>query len=138
MEQVHQRVAAEHADIATIIQSRGMAEEDRQAFLDRFDADNTDLLVGFAVMGGIFGEGIDLKGKRLGGVVIVGVGLPQLGIERELVRDHFSTSGEAQGLENDYLYPGIHLVLPIARLVTRRASVQGSVCMIDHRFAHER
>lgn len=138
MEQVHQRFAAEHADIATIIQSRGMAEEDRQAFLDRFDADNTDLLVGFAVMGGIFGEGIDLKGKRLVGVVIVGVGLPQLGIERDLVRDHFSTSGEAQGFEYAYQYPGMNRVLQTAGRVIRSEQDQGIICLIDDRFAQQR
>jgi DNA excision repair protein ERCC-2 len=141
MEAVQQRFVAEHPDVTTIIQSRGMAEEDRQAFLDQFDADNASVLVGFAVMGGIFGEGIDLKGKRLVGVVIVGVGLPQLGIERDLIRDHFSgasDSGEEHGFEYAYQYPGMNRVLQTAGRVIRGEQDQGVICLIDDRFAQQR
>ena len=52
-------------------------------------AEVQETLVGFAIMGGVFGEGIDLKGNRLIGVVVVGVGLPQLGIERDLIKHYF-------------------------------------------------
>ncbi|WP_409343322.1 ATP-dependent DNA helicase [Paenibacillus sp. MBLB4367] len=73
---------AENVD--TIVQQTAMPEEERESFLQRFQAGNDKPLVGFAVMGGIFSEGIDLVGDRLTGVAVVGVGLPQLCLERNL------------------------------------------------------
>ena len=69
-------------EIPTIVQSRDMDEQAREAFLDRFSGDNPQTLVGFVVMGGIFGEGIDLVGRRLSGAAVVGVGLPGICMER--------------------------------------------------------
>jgi hypothetical protein len=61
-----------------------MSEPERDAFLAAFSVEHGETLVGLAVLGGIFGEGIDLVGERLIGAVIVGVGLPQLCVERNL------------------------------------------------------
>ncbi len=44
-------------------------------------------------MGGIFSEGIDLKHDSLIGAVIVGTGIPQVGCERELLKQHFDAQG---------------------------------------------
>jgi DNA excision repair protein ERCC-2 len=60
-----------------LVQDRGMTEAAREAFLAQFSASNQETLVGLAVMGGIFGEGIDLVGERLIGAVVVGVGVPR-------------------------------------------------------------
>lgn len=40
-------------------------------------------------MGGIFGEGIDLKNDRLIGAIIVGTGLPQVSDEREILKNYY-------------------------------------------------
>lgn len=61
-----------------------MAEAERDAFLARFAASNQETLVGLAVNGGIFGEGIALVGERLVGAVVVGAEVSQLGDEREI------------------------------------------------------
>lgn len=66
-----------------------MTEPERDEFLAAFSVEHGETLVGFAVLGGIFGERIDLVGERLIGAVIVGVGLPQLCVERDLIRDYF-------------------------------------------------
>ena len=42
-----------------------------------------------AVMGGIFGEGVDLKGDLLSGAIIVGVGLPQVCAERDMILQYY-------------------------------------------------
>ncbi len=47
----------------------------RAAFLEQFGPSPAKTLLGFGVMGGIFGEGVDLVGDRLIGCAIVGVGL---------------------------------------------------------------
>ena len=72
-----------------LAQRPGMTEPERDAFLAAFSVEHGETLVGFAVLGGIFGEGIDLVGERLIGAVIVGVGLPQLCVERNLIQRLF-------------------------------------------------
>ena len=68
-----------------VCQRPAMDEQEREAFLAAFQREPESTLVGFAVLGGIFGEGIDLVGERLSGAVIVGVGLPQVCQERDLI-----------------------------------------------------
>ena len=72
-----------------IVQTTGMKEEEREEFLGEFEKERKHSLVGFCVMGGIFGEGIDLKEELLIGAIVVGTGLPQVGQEREILRQYF-------------------------------------------------
>jgi len=118
----------------TIVQERFMAEEDRQLFLDCFSEDGE--VTGFAVMGGVFGEGVDLKGERLIGVIVTGVGLPQIGIERDLIRDYWREEGI--GFEFAYQYPGMNKVLQTAGRVIRDSGDRGIVCLVDRRFSEAR
>jgi len=135
---VLEKFTERHAQIETLVQSRRMDEDERNSFLDRFTAEGEGLL-GFAVMGGAFGEGIDLKGPRLIGAIIVGVGLPQIGLERDLIRDHFDqVEGGPHGFEFAYQYPGINRVLQTAGRVIRSETDKGIVCLIDHRFNEQR
>jgi len=120
-------------DIEKIYQTPGMSENEREDFLKRFGQENSRTLVGFAVMGGIFGEGIDLVGDRLCGAVIVGVGLPGISLERELIRDYFSGTLSA-GFEYAYQYPGINRVLQAAGRVIRTETDRGVVLLIDQRY----
>lgn len=144
LQQVYQHFQQAYPQIATALQQPAMSELQRADFLRRFDADNTQSLVGFAVMGGVFAEGIDLVGQRLVGVVVVGVGLPQLGIDRDLIRGHFDqitqnpALGRGQGFEYAYQYPGMVRVLQTAGRVIRAASDRGIVCLVDDRFAQPR
>jgi DNA excision repair protein ERCC-2 len=120
-------------DIDVIVQQPGMNEPQRESFLARFETDNPRTLVGFAVMGGIFGEGIDLVGTRLSGAAVVGVGLPAVGLERELIRAYFAERLE-QGFEYAYLYPGINRVLQAAGRVIRSETDRGVLLLIDQRY----
>ena len=72
----------DRGDLKIIRQTSGMTELEKNAYLSHFDSAYEGLLVGFAVLGGHFGEGIDLTGEKLSGVVIVGVGLTKLTPER--------------------------------------------------------
>jgi DNA excision repair protein ERCC-2 len=111
-----------------------MSENERDHFLQLFRQDNPKSLVGFAVMGGIFGEGIDLVGRRLSGAVVVGVGLPGISLERELIREYFADTINA-GFEYAYQYPGINRVLQAAGRVIRSETDRGVVLLIDQRYA---
>ena len=115
-----------------IVQTPEMDDASRRQFLDRFSETNARRLVGFAVMGGIFGEGIDLVGERLSGAVIVGVGLPAICPERELIRRHFDARG--RGFDFAYRYPGINRVLQAAGRVIRTDEDRGAVLLLDQRF----
>jgi len=114
-----------------------MSEHEREEFLNRFGGQNHQTLIGFAVMGGIFGEGIDLVGDRLSGAVVVGVGLPGISLEKELIRDYFAVHHNT-GFEYAYQYPGINRVLQAAGRVIRTEIDRGVVLLIDQRYGTHR
>jgi Rad3-related DNA helicase len=134
MRKIYQSYTARCPQTETILQKPGMAESERDMFLRRFSQNNPQTLVGFAVMGGIFGEGIDLVGNRLMGAVVVGVGLPGISLERELIKEYFTHTLGA-GFEYAYLYPGINRVLQAAGRVIRTEKDRGVVLLIDQRYA---
>ena len=119
--------------VSVLVQHPGMTEPERDAFLAAFSVEHGETLVGFAVLGGIFGEGIDLVGERLIGAVIVGVGLPQLCFERNLIRDYFQQQNAA-GFDYAYTFPGMNRVLQAVGRVIRSETDHGVVLLIDARF----
>ena len=90
-------------------------------------------MVAFAVLGGIFSEGIDLIGDKLIGAIIVGVGLPQICLERNIVREYFQDKNKL-GYEYSYMYPGMNKVLQAAGRVIRTEEDRGIILLIDDRF----
>jgi DNA excision repair protein ERCC-2 len=120
-----------------LVQDRGMTEAARENFLTQFSTDNSETLIGFAVMGGIFGEGIDLVGERLIGAVVVGVGLPQLCLERDLIKKYFDQF-DGSGFAYAYQYPGFNRVLQATGRVIRSEIDRGIIVLIDERFTHSR
>ena len=135
--EVYSRFCSHYPEVKVICQKSGMKEEERTSFLNTFVPVGKKTLIGFAVMGGIFGEGIDLTGERLVGAVIVGVGLPQVCMERDIIRDFFNEQN-GQGFEYAYMYPGMNKVLQAAGRVIRTESDKGVVVLIDERFAYAR
>jgi DNA excision repair protein ERCC-2 len=125
---------AEGPEFRVLVQKPGMGEGERAAFLAAFEEAPRSTLVGFAVMGGIFGEAIDLVGDRLTGAAIVGVGLPGLSPERDLIRRYYSRR-RGNGFEYAYGFPGINRVLQAAGRVIRSERDRGTVLLIDQRFA---
>lgn len=133
MQDVSDEFAMMYPDIPLAVQENGMDEAAREAFLAQFSADNSETLVGFCVLGGIFAEGIDLVGDRLIGSIIVGVGLPQIGVEQNVLRDYYEgTMG--MGFEYAYQYPGMNKVLQAAGRVIRTENDRGLVLLIDSRY----
>lgn len=134
LQEVFLRFKEENPEIESICQSTGMGEGEKEEFLLKFSHNPTRTLLGFVLMGGIFGEGIDLSGDRLSGVIIVGVGLPQICREREIIRTYYEESG-GQGFEFAYMYPGMNKVLQAVGRVIRTEEDRGIVLLIDERFA---
>lgn len=118
-----------------LVQQPEMTERQREVFVNAFSPDHTRPVMGLAVMGGVFGEGIDLLGDRLTGAVIVGVGLPAVCIERELIRAYFE-SLDGSGFDFAYRFPGMNRVLQAAGRVIRSGGDRGVIVLVDERFGH--
>lgn len=120
-----------HPDVPQWRQARRMDEGERERFLARFTLDGRG--IGFAVLGGAFGEGIDLPGARLIGAFIATLGLPQMNPVNEQIRLRMEATFGA-GYDYTYLYPGIQKVVQAAGRVIRGAGDRGVVHLIDDRF----
>ena len=135
MNEVYNRFLAKNPDVKTICQTSLMDEGEREEFLNKFSEHNKESFIGFAVMGGIFSEGIDLTGDRLIGTIIVGVGLPQISFERNIISNYFSDKNN-KGFEYAYMYPGMNKVMQAAGRVIRTEEDRGVVLLVDERFSY--
>jgi DNA excision repair protein ERCC-2 len=135
MRNIYEIIIDRNPKLNIIIQESNMTENDREEFLSHFDKD--DDIIAFAVMGGIFSEGIDLTGERLIGAIIVGVGLPQICFERDIIKDYFNDR-IGQGFDYAYVYPGMNKVLQAAGRVIRSEKDRGIILLIDDRYGTHR
>ena len=107
------------SDYEVIVQNNKMTDIDRNEI----------------VMGGAFSEGIDFIGDALSGVIIVGVGLPLLCDENNILKDYFDTVYE-KGFEYAYTYPGITKVIQAVGRVIRDDNDRGIAILMDERFSY--
>lgn len=134
MQDVYEVFAGKTADSCEILmQHSNMKEHEREAFLEEFEKERQGTLVAFCVMGGIFGEGIDLKNDRLIGAIIVGTGLPQVSDEREILKNYYDERG-LSGFDYAFRYPGMNKVLQAAGRVIRTSEDRGVILLLDERF----
>lgn len=89
----------------------------------------------FCILGGAFGEGIDLPGEQLTSVVVVGVGLPQVNRDTEALRQWHQERGR-DGFAHAYLYPGMQRVDQALGRVVRAATDRGHALLVDSRYGH--
>jgi Rad3-related DNA helicase len=132
LQQVADRFERDHPDIPVWRQARRMSEPERADFLARYVAGGRG--IGFAVLGGSFGEGVDLPGDRLIGAFVATLGLPQLNPVNEQLRQRMQAMFGA-GYDYTYLYPGMQKVVQAAGRVIRTEQDRGVVWLIDDRFA---
>lgn len=143
LDRVYALFRKRYPTVRTAVQKPGMTYAEREAFISSFTPDSKELLVGFCVLGGSFSEGVDLPGRCLIGTVIVGVGIPALSNERNIMRDYYDETrdiGDGNGGEGyayAYTYPGMNRVLQAAGRVIRRPEDFGVVVLLDDRYAEE-
>ncbi len=137
MEKVARAFCDKYPDVPIKLQKRGMTQEQKEQFLDAFTDDNQSMLIGFCVLGGSFSEGVDLPGGRLIGSIIVGVGIPGISDERNIIRDYY-TDQNGCGYEYAYVYPGMNHVLQAAGRVIRTDTDRGIVVLLDQRYTEPR
>jgi len=119
--------------VKIIKQKPSMTVIEKDDFLHSFDEAYEGLLIGFAVLGGHFGEGIDLVGNRLSGVVIVGVGIPKITPERQILSNYYSEK-YGDGYAFAYRFPGWEKVLQAVGRVIRTETDTGFAMLIDSRL----
>ena len=134
LKQVWEDFAARYPEIETLVQESGLDDAGRAAFLERFAEHPDTTLLGFGVMGGIFGEGVDLTGDRLIGCAVVGVGLPQVNPRQEVLRRYYDETA-GTGFDYAYRFPGMNKVLQAAGRVIRTPEDKGVVVLLDDRFS---
>ncbi|MCQ2472815.1 MAG: ATP-dependent DNA helicase [Saccharofermentans sp.] len=117
-----------------ISQVTEMNSIEKEEFLKSFSEPYDGLLIGAAVLGGHFGEGIDLVGDRLKGVVIVGVGIPKITPERQILSNYYSEKF-GDGFAFAYRFPGWQKVLQAVGRVIRTETDTGFALLIDERLA---
>lgn len=136
MELVYEKMKSEYPNINATIQEINMSEEAKENFLCMFDENNEDTHVGFCVLGGHFSEGIDLTNDKLIGVIIVGVGMPQIGIDRDIIKNNWNENNK--GFDYAYTYPGMIKVLQAAGRCIRTDEDKGIILLLDSRYSQKR
>ena len=147
LEKVYALFQKKYPSVKTVVQKPGMTYAEREAFIASFTPDSKELLVGFCVLGGSFSEGVDLPGRCLIGAVVVGVGIPALSSERNIMREYYdetrvTTDPEeggscSEGYAYAYTYPGMNHVLQAVGRVIRRPEDYGVAVLIDDRYVTE-
>ncbi|MBR4032819.1 MAG: ATP-dependent DNA helicase [Clostridia bacterium] len=133
MDEVHKIFHAKYPKVTTLLQKKNMTPAEKEAYLSDFKDDGR-LRVGFCVLGGSFSEGIDLPGRRLIGSIVVGVGLPGISDENNIIRDYYDEKCGA-GYDYAYTYPGMNSVLQAVGRVIRTETDRGIAVLIDDRYA---
>ncbi|MBU3112053.1 ATP-dependent DNA helicase [Clostridium lacusfryxellense] len=137
MDDVSASFVQKYPKVKVETQTNFMAEDSRESFLQNFNSSTGANVLGFGVLGGIFSEGIDLKGDALIGVIVIGVGHPMICFEREIIKEYFDGKSN-NGYEYSYMYPGMNKVLQAAGRVIRTEEDRGIVLLIDDRFLKQR
>lgn len=130
----------EHLKGQTLVYAQfpGMTGKTKEQFLSNlFRKHPNQSKLGLAVLGGSFSEGIDLPGEQLIGVIIIGLGMPMVNEEQELIRMYFDEWSNS-GFFYAYLIPGLIKVIQAAGRVFRTSEDTGVVMLVDDRFADER
>ncbi len=134
MKQVYEAFRENAFGCRCIVQSKGMSHGDRNKFLSQFREGREETLVGFCVLGGAFAEGVDLRGEKLIGTIIVGMGLPKLSAEQNILQNYYEETRE-NGYEYAYTYPAMIKIQQAAGRVIRSEEDRGVVILMDDRYA---
>ena len=129
--EVSDTLAQQAPDIPQRAQQPGMSPEQRRQFLAEFQKPEGS--VAFAVLGGVFSEGIDLPGDQLIGAFVATLGLPPFDAWHEILKDRLQQRF-GEGYNYTYLIPGLQKVAQAAGRVIRTPEDRGVIWLIDDRF----
>ena len=125
-----------NSSFKVIFQDELMNNDEKINFLNMFKPNPNETTLGVCVLGGSFSEGVDLVADRLIGVVIVGVGLPSVNFENNLIKDYYSNNG-LDGYTFAYVNPGINKVMQAVGRLIRGEKDRGIALLIDERYSYK-
>ena len=120
-------------DMDIFEQQRNMSDEEKEEFLTNFKPNPERTTLGFVIVGGAFGEGIDLVSDRLIGAVIVGIGMPKINFVSNEISKYYDSKGQS-GYNYAYLNPGMNKVMQALGRVIRSETDKGAALLIDERY----
>jgi DNA excision repair protein ERCC-2 len=131
LEQAAARLASLRPHLPQWRQSRAMGVAARQDFLARFTPQGQG--IGFAVLGGVFAEGVDLPGSLLIGAFIATLGLPPVSALQDQIQARLDQLfGAGQGDAD--LVPAMQKVVQAAGRVLRTPDDRGWLWLLDERY----
>jgi DNA excision repair protein ERCC-2 len=119
-----------------IVQRPNLLPHERESILQSLASAPRAGVLLFAVLGGMYAEGVDYPGELLSAVYIVSPALPQVSFERELLRRYFEETEQA-GFEYAYLQPGMTRVIQAAGRLIRSETDRGVIALLCQRFLQE-
>jgi Rad3-related DNA helicase len=116
-----------------LVEQRAMTKEEKHTFLNTFRGYKDRGAVLLGVITGNFGEGIDLPGDELQGVVVVGLPLSRPDLEVEALISYYDAKF-GKGRDYGYLIPAFNKALQSAGRCIRSETDKGVVVFLDERY----
>ncbi len=114
-------------------EQRAMTKEEKHSFLNRFRGYKATGAVLLGVITGNYGEGVDLPGDELKGVVVVGLPLSRPDLETEALIAYYDAKFR-KGWEYGYLVPAFNKTLQSAGRCIRSSTDKGAIVFLDERY----
>lgn len=111
----------------------GMSKDEKAVFLNKFKAYSGQGAVLLGVISGNYGEGIDLPGDLLQGVVVVGLPLGKPDLETKALISYFDQKCGA-GWDFGYTIPAFNKTLQSAGRCIRTETDKGVIVFLDERY----
>ena len=114
-------------------EKQGLSKKERAEVLNEFKkyADSGAVFLG--VISGSFGEGIDLPGKYLNGVIVVGIPLETPDLETQALIEYYDKLF-GEGWDYGYVFPAMNKTIQACGRVIRSETDRGVVVLLDERF----
>jgi len=117
----------------TFLEQPGMTKEEKTEFLERFKGYEKTGAVLLGASTGSFGEGIDLPGDFLKGVIVVGLPLEHPDLETKELIKYFDRKF-SKGWDYGYIFPAFNKCLQNAGRCIRSETDKGVVVFLDERY----
>jgi Rad3-related DNA helicase len=131
LEKAARLLAARRPDIPYWRQERRMGAGARAEFLARFREQGQG--IGFAVLGGVFAEGVDLPGSLLIGAFIATLGLPPVSVTQDHLQQRLDQLfGAGHGYADRV--PAMQRIVQAAGRVLRTPEDRGCLWLLDDRY----
>ncbi len=115
-------------------EKQGLTKQDKEELLDNFKSYKNVGAVLLGTITGSFGEGIDLPGDYLKGVVIVGLPLQKPDLETKALIDYYEKKFR-KGWDYGYVFPAFNKTLQSAGRCIRSETDKGVIVFLDERYS---